>query len=110
MKEQRRTGAGSPRKGAFAAFVAAGLMVALLIGVPFVCGQRRLSLATEGTIVDKRVMIGSTSRAEVTYVLVIRSADGEQLSVAVPLAIYRKAAVGMHALKKPGHQWPDLAP
>jgi hypothetical protein len=98
----------SPRRGGVVAALAGLAAIALIVGVPFVCGQRRLSLATEGTIVDKRIMIGSTIRAEVTYVLVIRSANGEQLSVAVPLAIYRKAAVGMHAVKKRGHQWPDL--
>jgi hypothetical protein len=107
MKVHKRAGAVSPRKGAFAALVAALLMVGLLVGVPFVCGQRQLFVTTDGIIVDKRMVLASRVTS---YVLVIRSADGEQLSVPVPVQLYRKASVGMHAVKKSGHLLPDLVP
>jgi len=98
-----------PRQGAVAAATVGLLAVALFIGVPFVCGQRRLAVVTDGVIVDKRVVISQSLRDPgVRYLLVIRAADGEQVSVAVPLAIYHRAAVGMHAVKKAGRQWPDL--
>jgi hypothetical protein len=101
----------SPRKRLVLAAVVALAATALTIGVPFACGQRRLAIVTDGVIVDKRaVIVQSRNSPGVAYLLVIRAANDEQVSVAVPVQIYEKASVGMHAVKKAGHQWPDLLP